>query len=183
MQQKLLIQPQVLGRCRQTGFEVFAALGECGQGTMAFHHMAPVVLTRVLHPQQHLADLTQCGQGLHGLHGQRSHAKHHQAFRHALRTLLRQALRELLDKRIVHLGARSKGAGLRVLCQIGQHIAPQNGLPALFWRQHIVLVLRPLGQPIGAVVLVAVKHVSHLLGELEQASGLRLALFALDITM
>ena len=67
---------------RRTGrLDALAAPHLGAQLVMAFNDVAPKILTGVLHQHQHLADLAQLRQCLHGLHGQGGDAEHHQARR------------------------------------------------------------------------------------------------------
>ena len=86
-------------------------------------------------------------------------------------------LLHLVHELRMHIGARMalRGQlGWQRLLHIGLQQLPQLGLPQLLGRHGhgLALVLqdkpalRPIGQPIGAVTLVAIKHIGHLLRQL-----------------
>ena len=75
----------------------------------------------------------------------------------------------------MHAGCLRFGHPGLVLLHILQQAAPQSGLPALGLGQGLYLVAPstdlvfapgPILQPVGAVILVAIKHIGHLQGEL-----------------
>ena len=159
------------------------ALG--AQRIAAVHDVAPVVLTRVGHGQQHLAVRRQRGQHLQQLAGHVAHAKHRHASRHRA------------GQRLARLQTRQRpqvqgGPGGLLLCigQSGQHPPPQLGLPQLVFGQlagrvtephrlvrQLAQHITPFGpvlQPIRAVNLVLVKQVRQAAGQLQQPVGLRL---------
>ena len=156
------------------------------QQRMALDDVAPKILAGVLHQHQHLAELAQKGQRLHRLHRQRRDAKHHNARGQAGRAHTRSQLAfEALHKALVHTGAR--GIGQR-FAHIGADGAPQAGLPAVLVFERTgaasvavlaaqqVMPFSPIAQPVGAVALVAVEHIGHLLRQLVEPAPVALAL-------
>ena len=180
VQQVLLGRRKVVARQRQIGFVALPATAPCGQGPAAVHHMAPKILTGVLHQHQHLTHPAQSGQGLHCLHGQRCHAKDHQALWHTCGAHALGQLLQRFDKGFVHVGPRAKAVvSGRVTAQVLQQVAPQRGLPMLRSRQgrgravgraQAVLACGPIVEPVGAVVLVTVQHVGQLQRQLVGAA-------------
>ncbi len=88
--------------------------------------VAPVVLTRVGHGQQHLAVRRQRGQHLQQLAGHVAHAKH----RHAPRHRTGQRLPRLQTRQRTQVQG-GPGGLLLGIGQSGQHAPPQLGLPQL----------------------------------------------------
>ena len=137
--------------------------------------VAPVVLTRVGHGQQHLAVRGQCRQHLQQLPRHVAHAKHRHATRHGAGQ--RQARLQVRQR--PRMQRRAGGLALAVI-QSGEHTAPEFGLPKLVFAQLImasglaqhVAPGGPVLQPVGSVDLVLVKQVGQSAGQLQQAVGL-----------
>ena len=138
--------------------------------------MAPVFLARVLNHHDDLTPATQGGQGLYHLHGQVGNTEHHNARR---QTFWFQSFRllNLVHELRMHVGPgkalRGKLGGLR-LQHILLKLLPQMCLPnlverhdfALSFVSQYILAIAPIGEPIGAVALVTIKNVGHLLCQL-----------------
>ena len=153
----------------------------CVQAGAPIDHMAPVMPTRVLHHHHDLTEFAQRRQRFNRLHGQGRNAKHHHAVRQACRTRRRGQGLERLHELGMYRCAR--GLGL-TFTHIGLQSPPQMCLPDLVlghWLggtgmglQHIT-ALRPIGKPVGAVTLVAVQHIGHLLRQLVQLAAIAVA--------
>ena len=134
--------------------------------------VAPVVLARVGHGQQHLAVRSQRRQHLQQLPRHVAHAKHRHAPRHG-------AGQRLARLQVSQRPRMQRGAGglALSLVQSGQHAPPQFGLPQLVFAQLImpsslaqhVAPGGPVLQPVGSVNLVLVKQVGQSTGQLQQA--------------
>ena len=172
------VQGQRLHGHAQLGF----LTGARRQPRTPIDHMTPVIPTRVLHHHQDLAETPQRRQRLHRLHGQRRDPEHHHTRRQTRRPSQSRTVFECLHELGMH--RRSRGLGLTHAHVVLQR-TPQMRLPSLLIRQggggqsaggsgvslqHIT-ALRPVGQPIGPVALVAVQYVGHLLRQLVQLSA------------
>ena len=149
------------------------------------HDVAPVVLTRVGHSQQHLAVRRQRSQHLQQLAGHVAHAKH----RHAPRHRAGQRLARLQTRQRTQVQG-GPGGLLLGIGQSRQHPPPQLGLPQLVFGQLVgrvtgphrlvrqlaqhIAPFGPILQPVGSVNLVLVKQVGQSAGQLQQTVGLRL---------
>ena len=166
---------QVHLRQRQTGqglapVSMAAALGL--QPLAPVDDVAPVVLARVGHGQQHLAVRGQRRQHVQQLPRHVAHAKH----RHASRHRAGQRLARLQVRQRPRMQGRTGGLALGVI-QGGQHTAPEFGLPALVFGQFVracglaqhIAPGGPVLQPIRAVDLVLVKQVGQSAGQLQLA--------------
>ena len=137
--------------------------------------VAPVVLARVGHGQQHLAVRGQRRQHLQQLPRHVAHAKH----RHASRHRAGQRLARLQVGQRPRMQRRAGGLSLAVI-QSGEHAPPQFGLPQLVFAELImpsgfaqhVAPGGPVLEPIGAVDLVLVKQIGQSAGQLQQPVGL-----------
>ena len=163
---------------------VAAMLAPSGQqrvafGDDAFGQVPPVRLAGVVHKHQHRNEAPQRHQSFQGLQGQGGDAKHQQTWWQASGQALWRHGLQGFHEGFVHIRA---GLEPSLCCRqlglhIGQQIAPHGGLPKLLWRQGLavveqVLSLGPAFQPIGAVVLIAVQHVSQLLCQTKGAAAL-----------
>ena len=99
-----------------------------------FTQVPPMFLAWVVHKHQHRQMSAQRHQGLHGLHGQRSDPKHHQA-RRQTREAARCVLVQCVEKCLVHISARFKmPRPWGVLLHILQQVSPHGGLPRMWGR-------------------------------------------------
>ena len=164
---------------RHTGFAFLPRA--CMQAGAPIDHMAPVMTTGVLHHHQDLREFAQRRQGFDRLHGQGRNAKHHHAVRQAWGPRRRGQGLERLHELGMHRRTRSLGLGRT---HIGLQCAPQMRLPDLVFRQGLggpgrglqhIAALRPIAEPIGAVALVAVQHIGHLLRQLVQLAAIAVA--------
>ena len=172
------------GHHRQVGSVACGLAAALGFEQLApLHDVAPVVLARVGHGQQHLAMLAQGGQRLQRGAGQMAHAVHHHAPRHPV-TEVFVALQP-----VEHLPVQSRACGgLLALIQRLHHSLPEHGLPALIGRQgfmgavspdQLMAALHPELQPVCAVILVLVQQIGQTCSQLNPTVGFLRAQIAL----
>ena len=166
------VQATILGLAPLTP-GVAATLG--AEKFAPFHDVAPIKTAGVGHGQHHLTARRHRGQQRQQTAGNVAHAKHHHTARQVPGN--RFTALQLFEHLALQIGA----GGAALLGREGaQHRPPQRRLPALVFRQSKCLTrqagcrgqfIPPGGpglQPIGAVVLILVKQVGQLAGQLQQ---------------
>ena len=127
-----------------------------------FDDVTPVVLAGVLDSHDDLAHATQLRERLDRLHRQRRDTEHKDPRGQAGGTRA-VVPGDGLDEGAVHGCTR----GVFVACtHVGAQRPPQRRLPAVFEGRGAVIATFPGLQPVGAVLLVAIKDIGHLLRQL-----------------
>ena len=166
---RMLVQGAVIQLHRTIGPPLLAPV-LMAQQILVGNDIAPVILARIQHTEQYLAEAADGGQGFQSLGRQRGNAEHDNPTRQPVRTCVHR--KQLVDKARMNTGA---AVTQTLITYIDNHRAPECWLPHLLHPKIAIAVARqtnpiaalgPVIQPVSAVDLVLIEQVGQTFGQL-----------------
>ncbi|KFB74411.1 MAG: hypothetical protein AW09_000285 [Candidatus Accumulibacter phosphatis] len=179
------MQPFVVDEFRHALPPRLARTPAAAQQVAVGDDVGPVVLTRVVHADQHLRPAPQHREHFQRLLRQARNTEHHHPARQVGGTFILRPVRGATQEGCVHAcppgircrRVRTRAAGPAGPClHVGQQGAPERCLPAMSVRQWLfasagvdqdILARLPGCQPVGAIHLILIEEVGEALGKLE----------------